>query len=246
MFSADITVLLLTGLVALLAGYVHSAIGFGFGIVAVTLLPLFVDVHQSHVVISTAAVPVLLMAAWAYRDGADLKSLAPALAAAAVCLPIGLWAFEGASPEWLIRGTGGAILVMVGLSFLNRRRASRSDKSRGGSAWFAGALGGFLAGAVSIAGPPVAAYALAQPWDQRRFKAFLSQFLVIVSVYKVIGMTIRGLLDSEVMIQSATLAPMAMIGIQLGALSSHRWSADRFQYLVAAALVGIALYFVLG
>ena len=244
MFSGDLTVFLYIGVIALAAGFVHSAIGFGFGIVAVTLLPLVVEVRQSHVVISTASVPVLMMAAWAYRDGADWSALWRALVGAAICMPLGLLAFEWVSPDWLIRGTGLAILAMVGISFRNRRRARMEMKSSGGSSWFAGALGGFLAGAVTIAGPPVAAYALSQPWEQARFKAFLNQFLFAVSLYKVTGLAVRGFIDQETLVQSAALAPMAIIGIQVGAIFSRRLSTQRFHVFVAIALVAVAIYFV--
>jgi uncharacterized membrane protein YfcA len=117
-------------------------------------------------------------------------------------------------------------------------------KSSGGSSWFAGALGGFLAGAVTIAGPPVAAYALSQPWEQARFKAFLNQFLFAVSLYKVTGLTVRGFIDQETLVQSAALAPMAIIGIQVGAIFSRRLSTQRFHVFVAVALVAVAIYFV--
>lgn len=240
----DVSVFLFIGLVAFIAGFVHSAIGFGFGIVAVTLLPLLVDVRQSHVVISTASVPVLMMAAWAYREGADWSALWRALCGAAVAMPLGLLAFQWVSPDLLTRGTGIAILAMVAISFYNRRKSRSAVQSSGGSSWVAGALGGFLAGAVTIAGPPVAAYALSQPWDQARFKAFLNQFLVAVAIYKVIGLVVIGSIDQESLLRSAVLAPLAIVGIQLGAIFSRRLSNQRFQYFVAVALTVVALYFV--
>ena len=232
-------------LVAFLAGFIHSAVGFGFGIVAVTLLPLFVDVRQSHVVISTASVPVLLMAAWAFRKGIDWSDLWRALLGAAIFLPIGLLAFEFVSIDLLCRGTGVAILLMIWMSFRNRRKALADDSPAKGSPFFAGAFGGFLAGAVSIAGPPVAAYALSQRWEQERFKAFLNQFLLAVSAWKVIGLALRGFISSESLTQSAILAPMAIVGIQVGAIASRQLSTRRFQYIVAVALILIAIYFVL-
>lgn len=246
MAAEDLTLFIGIGLVALAAGFVHSAIGFGFGIVAVTLLPLFVEVRQSHVVISTASFPVLLMAVWAYRQGADWQALWKALVGAAVFMPVGIWAFEWVSPDSLIRATGIAILVMVAISFHNRRKANQAseESAGGGSSFFAGALGGFLAGAVTIAGPPVAAYALSQPWSQVKFKAFLNQFLVVVAMFKIIGLAVRGFIDQETLVRSATLAPMAIIGIQLGAVVSRRLSTQRFQYFVAVALVAVAVYFV--
>ena len=244
MLSDEVVILLSIGLIAFAAGFVHSAIGFGFGIVAITLMPLLVDVRQSHVVISTASFPVLLMATWAYRDGADWTSLWKALLGAALFLPLGLLAFEWVSIDGLTRGTGIAILVMVWMSFRNRRKVKVSEKTAGGSSFLAGAFGGFLAGAVTIAGPPIAAYGLSQPWDQARFKAFLNQFLLAVSIYKISGLAISGYINQETLVQSAALAPLAMVGIQIGAVFSRRLSTRRFQYFVAVALVIVAFYFV--
>ncbi|MEM9585803.1 MAG: sulfite exporter TauE/SafE family protein [Planctomycetota bacterium] len=270
--SADqIGLLVAIGVIALTAGFIHSAIGFGFGIVAITLLPLVIDVQQSHVVISTASVPVLMMATWAYREGADWDSLWRALLAAAICLPLGLLAFEWLSADWLIRGTGLTILGMVWMNFRNRKvAASRAQPIQtktnqtvsseglkpevhaeqspptelGFAPWVAGGLAGFLAGAVSIAGPPVAAFALHQGFGQARFKAFVNQFLLVVSVYKVTGLAARGFLDWDRVGQAALLAPMAVLGIQLGALFSRRLSTNGFQTFVAVALAGVAIYFV--
>ncbi|TWU04399.1 sulfite exporter TauE/SafE family protein [Stieleria varia] len=238
--------------IALAAGFIHSAIGFGFGIVAVTLMPLVIDARQAHVLISLASVPVLIGTVWTYREGADYRSLLKALAGAAIGLPLGVLAFERMSMDYLVRGTGVAILVMVWMSFRNRRLAQqRSDchasggQSLGGHAALAGAYGGFLAGAVSIAAPPVAAWALQQSWEQKRFKAFLNQFLLAVSIYKVAALLVRDLVDREVCYQALWLAPLAIIGIRVGAYFSGRLSAGWFQVVVAVALVGIAVLFVL-
>lgn len=259
-------IMIAVGAIALLAGFIHSALGFGFGIVAVALLPLFVEMRQAHVVISTAGVPVLIMAAWSYRDGADWQALKAALFGAVIGMPLGLLAFEFLPIPWLVRGTGAAILLMVWMSYRNRRIAASSKGTDGPSdstsfaksllaakgkapswfaAWFAGWLGGFLAGAVSIAGPPVAAFALQQGWSQSRFKAFVNQFLLAVSVYKVAGLALRGFIDEPVLKQSAMLAPMALVGIHLGTKFSRKVPAIWFQRAVTFVLVVLSVYFLM-
>lgn len=247
-------ILVAVGAIALLAGFVHSALGFGFGIVAVALLPLLVEMRQAHVVISTAGVPVLILAAWSYREGADWIALRRSLVGAVIGMPLGLIAFEFLPVTALVRATGAAILLMVWMSYRNRRAAKLNEELRNqerqgtrvSSAWIAGGLGGFLAGAVSIAGPPVAAFALQQGWDQKRFKAFVNQFLLAVSIYKVAGLAVRGFIDVPVLKQSVLLAPMALVGIHLGTRMSRRIPAVWFQRLVAVVLVGLAIKFLLG
>ncbi len=100
-------------LIALAAGIVHSAIGFGYGIVALTLVALVIDVRAAHVVVSVSSVPMLMMAAWAYRKGFERRSLLEAVLGAVLFLPLGFYLFETIALHWLVRGTGLAIFLMV-------------------------------------------------------------------------------------------------------------------------------------
>lgn len=238
-------VILALTLIAFAAGFIHSAIGFGFGIVAVALLPWAIDARLAHVVISTASVPVLMSAVWAYRKGGDFRVLGQALLGAAICLPFGLKAFEFVSLDLLVRGTGLAVLLMVAMSFRNRRLANEAETGGAGPAWLAGGVAGFLAGSVSIAGPPVAAFALQQRWEPARYKAFLNQFLLAVALYKVGGLIFWDLLTKDAIVQASMLAPAAMLGIYVGSLMSRRLEAAWFGWAVAAALIAVGLLFLI-
>ncbi|MCD0463693.1 sulfite exporter TauE/SafE family protein [Roseiconus lacunae] len=231
--------------IALTAGFIHSAIGFGFGIAAVTMLPWLIDAKHTQVIVSVASVPVMLIAVWNYRQGAELSNLWRAILGAAIAMPLGFLAFVFVSTDLLVRGTGLVILAMVWMNFRNRAKAKRQDQSGGGSAIIAGGIGGFLAGAVSIAAPPVAAFALSQPWDQRQFKAFLNQFLFVVSVYKCGALIVSGYVTPRVLVDALILAPAAWGGIQLGVLASSKLSAKQFQVFVAVALILAALNYVI-
>jgi uncharacterized membrane protein YfcA len=116
--------------IAILAGFVHSAIGFGFGIVAISLMPFVIDARSAHIVISLSSVPMLMMAAWAYREGIEWAALKQALLGAAIFLPPGLFLFELVSLDWLVRGTGLAILCMVLLSSRNRNSQVDVESSK--------------------------------------------------------------------------------------------------------------------
>lgn len=222
-------------LIALLAGFVHSAIGFGFGIVAIALLPYLIDARSAHIVLSACSVPMLTMAAWTFRDGLEWRSLRQALIGAAIFLPLGLLLFESVTLDWLVRGTGVCILAMVFWSMRNQSLGASSVNS--GSCFLAGSVGGFLAGAVSIAGPPIAAFALKQDWSQARFKAFLTQCLLAMSLYKVVLLIWRGHFVGEAIPHAAVASVLAIVGVYFGALASRRISPERFRYLVAGALI---------
>ena len=227
------------GAIAFFAGFLHSAIGVGFGIVAISLLPFVIDARSAHVVVSISSVPMLIMAAWTYREGIEKRSLALALLGAAIFLPLGLRLFESVSLDLLVRGTGLGILVMVILS-LRRVSSAQPAGSVGRSSFLAGAVSGFLAGAVSIAGPPIAAFALKQGWSQARYKAFVTQCLLVMSIYKAALLVLRSHVEGPVATQIVVAAALAIVGVQAGAIASRGISAEQFKRVVAAALVAVA------
>ncbi|MDB4476713.1 sulfite exporter TauE/SafE family protein [Rhodopirellula sp.] len=235
----DLTLLGILAVIAFFAGFIHSAIGFGFGIVAISLLPFFIDGRSAHVIVSISSVPMLMMAAWAYRDGVDWRSLRPALLGAAIFLPLGFALFERLPLDLLVRGTGAGILGMVWMSLRAHEPNSTSDR-QSTACFIAGAAGGFLAGAVSIAGPPVAAFGLKQGWPQNRFKAFVTQCLIIMAFYKVGLLFMRGHVTVDSGWSILTIGILSIMGVQAGVLASRRISPTRFKRLVAITLISVS------
>lgn len=227
--------------IALAAGFIHSAIGFGFGIVAIALVPMVIDVKTAHVVVSLSSVPMLMMAAWAYRHGCERRSLLEALVGSAILLPVGFFLFENSPMDWLVRGTGLAILCMVVWNLRDQHHQESEAKSSG-SCLLAGGIAGFLAGAVSIAGPPIATFALKQNWPQTQFKSFVTQCLLLIAVYKTVILFARGFVVDGVAIQSIAAAVASVVGVHFGAQLSARIPASSFKRLVAIALVLVSLW----
>ncbi|MBB02793.1 MAG: hypothetical protein CMJ47_09115 [Planctomyces sp.] len=258
--------LLVVALIALAAGFVHSGIGFGFGIVAIALMPLVIDARQTHLLVSLAAVPVQLGTVWAYRKGVVWKPLLFALVGATIGLPAGLWLFQTINLDWLTRGTGIAILFMIGYTFVVRSQASRrssaqsappadriaegdtqdlpSSKRNSGEAAGASAIGvasGFLMGAVTMPGPPVVAYALQRDWSQDEFKSFVNQFLLALSLFKVAGLFVTAGVSQQSLFESLFVFPAALIGIAIGKRFSQHLSTGGFRTIVAVVLSLVAI-----
>lgn len=231
-----------------LAGATHSIIGFGFGIVALAFLPNVIDVRMAHIVLSLSSVPVLATAAWAYRKGINWRSLRPALIGSALLMPVGLMAFKWMSMDLLIRGTGLAILLTTLNSLRSKKLPDAESEPTSPvmaflSPFLAGGLSGFLGGAVSIAGPPVATYALNQGWKADRFKTFVSQCLLVICLYKTAGLAIGDLIEKGDAVRALWATPFSLIGIRLGVWLSRFIDPKRFQVLVAIVLIAIACFF---
>ncbi len=229
---------LLMSFIVLTAGFVQSAIGFGYGITGLAMLPMVMDARAAHVLISVSGLPVLLVAAWTWRGEVEWKLIGSAMLGAIIFMPMGIWVFGTISLGLLVRFTGAAIIAMVLLSI--RPVPQDATPTSGNASFWAGAVSGFLAGSVSIAGPPVATFAIRQSWSTRKFKGFVVQCLLLIAIFRTIGLAMTGFLTDSVLWQSAWAVPFAIVGVGLGKVATHRIDPDRFRSIVAVTLILVA------
>ncbi|MFV1966665.1 MAG: sulfite exporter TauE/SafE family protein [Pirellulaceae bacterium] len=218
------------------SGFVQSTMGFGYAMVALAVLPYFMDIRLGNLIVSLSMLVPMLYTTLTYRRQIQPLPLVSSLAGAAIGLPIGLIAFAFVDPNWLVRGTGVVILLTVldGVHRGRRRTALRTPSK----AWSlsAGLASGFLSGSVGIGGPPVAAYASRQPWSPGEFKAFVLSFSLAVVTLRVIGLFVTGFLSRDVLLFSAAAVPFGYLGAWLGAVASKRINARRFRQLTFTLL----------
>jgi uncharacterized membrane protein YfcA len=168
-----------------LAGFVQGLTGFGFGMTAMSLLPLvvkFVDAQAIVTLTSTAA--CLLMAAVTLRDvpWSELPRLALGVIAG---VPLGFGVLESLPRETVTRPLGLMLCLMVLFEFLVAHRRSIQWPP-----WLepvVGIVSGALTGAFNIGGPPLVACIYSRPWTKEKRVAgltavFLSGGLVRVTL----------------------------------------------------------------
>jgi uncharacterized protein len=217
-------------------GFVQSCIGFGYAVVAMSILPYIMDVRLANLALSLSVILPTILAVRAYRHDLDWPALVWSLAGATLLLPIGLLAFAYLSADVLFRGTGLAILLVTLPELRNANVISSRPTSRMLSA-AAGAISGFLTGAVGIGGPPIAAYAVRQRWSPSRFKAFVLAFLLLLSLAKALGVAAAGWVDETVLVYSAIAIPFAMLGGYLGIRASRRFEGHHFRHAIVILLL---------
>lgn len=228
-------------LIVFVSGLFQGALGFGYAIAALTTLPLLVAPRQAHIIISLSGIPVMAMAAWTFRAGADWKAIRPALVGGLISLPIGLLTFSLVSADGLIRGTGLAILIVMLLELMPSPRQARHFRFLR-SPLVAGLVSGYLAGAVSIGGPPIVAYALKQSWPPLRTKAFITGSLLLVSLCKGIGLFAGNFVTPTTLGLSLLAIPFAIGGVWLGARLGQWLSTVHYRRVVALILVTLSCW----
>lgn len=231
----------------LIVGIAKGGLGGGIGIIGVPLMALAIGPVQAAAIM----LPILLvMDAFAVRqwwgrwDLANLRVIVPGAIAGIV---IGAFTFRYLSEDH-IRVLIGVIAVgFVGNHFAGllagRRQppAGRAARPVAGSLW--GAVSGFTSFGVHAGGPPINVYLLRQGLDKSAFQATCVIFFMIVNWVKVVPYAWLGQFQIDNLTTALVLAPLAPLGIWLGAWLHVRIDETWFFRIVYGSLliVGVRL-----
>ena len=255
-------------LVVVAAGMSQGGLGFGYAIVSLTTLPLVLAPKDAHVVVSLSGIAVVAASVYATRADADWRLTRVATLAGAAMVPVGQIAFKALSPDGLVRLTGGVILVLMLRELWVTREPEEATAAPPATRHpdqladdtpnkppesppqepllgplLAGAVSGGLAGAVSIGGPPIAAYAMSRPWTPGRSRAFITRFLLVIAVIRAMGLAANRFVTCELAGYAGAAAVFAIGGVFLGAWLSRGLKTDSYRRTVAIVLVGLSLYY---
>lgn len=227
-----------------LAAVVQTLAGFGFALVAIALLSLVnlpLDMARPLVLIMALLSSLSLVAG--YRKSLDWRVIAPLLFSALVMIPIGLFSINYLSEQLTLRALGAFIILYVAFDLLKTRTKLLAPSGQKSSLWayLFGGLSGFLTGALTIPGPPLAMYANAQSWPAEKMKANVPIILATVQFSTLIGHVYKGNLTADVGKLALYSLPFFVIGIGVSAQLSARIDEKRFKQIVLVLLGFIGL-----
>ena len=229
----------------LILGVAKGGFAGGIGLVAVPLMSLTIEPVRAAGIL----LPILMLMDvvalrpwWGQWDWRNLATLAPGAVAGTA---IGFATFDHLSPDALRVLVGTIALVYSLRWWLGRASGAKREPSlRRGTLW--GGLAGFTSFGVHAGGPPVQVYLLSQRLDKNTFQATTVAFFFAINWLKLGPYAWLGQFDTSNLLASALLAPLAPVGIALGAYLHHRIDEQRFFRIVYAALsvfVGFPLDF---
>lgn len=231
----------LLGLAAVTIGISKTALPGG----SILAIALFATVLPART--STAAMLLLLIvgdafALIAYRKHAHwstLLRLAPAVVAG---LLVG-FAFLALAPDGAVRRAIGVILLlMIAVTLWRRRRQKGQDASGILIASTYGTLGGFTTMVANAGGPVMSMYFLATRTPVQVFLGTSAWFFAIVNLVKVPFLAGIGLIDQEVLLMDAVLAPLVIGGALVGLRLARRMNQRLFDRIVITLTILGALY----
>ncbi len=224
-----------------LAGFVQGVLGFGFGLVAMGLIPLLIGVKAAVPLVAVFAGSVNLVLLLRFRGNLDARAAAPLLGGAVLGIPIGVWLLRSLDPSVLMLALG---LIVAGYVANAVRQGGQVHEL--GARWGAvlGLAAGVLGGAFSTGGPPAVVWVSSKPWEPAQLRVTLLSVFVLTSAVQLSLFAFSGMLTREGLTVNAMALPAAGLGSFLGARTGDRVNPDQFKRMMLGALGVVALTFV--
>ncbi|MEM9944782.1 MAG: sulfite exporter TauE/SafE family protein [Cyanobacteria bacterium P01_D01_bin.36] len=230
-----------------LAAVVQTLAGFGFALVAIALLSLVnlpLDVARPLVLMMALLSSLSLV--MGYRKSLDWRAIAPLLLSALAMIPVGLISINYLSEQITLRALGSFIILYVAYDILKTRTKLLASSGQSSHLWayVFGGLSGFLTGALTIPGPPLAMYANAQSWPAQKMKANVPIILATVQFSTLAGHVYQGNLTADVGKLALYSLPFFVMGMVVSAQLSSRIDEKRFKQIVLILLsfIGFKLF----
>lgn len=222
----ELGVLAFAMLIILAASFIQSLTSFGFALIALPLLSLFLPLHQAVPIIVIFSLFVCVLVVIPNRRDINVKQIWLLIAAGMIAAPFGTYLLI-AVEAWLLKTvTGLLISLFAALMLLGRSLPIRNERT---AFLTAGLLSGLLNGSISVSGPPLALILSNQGMSKQAFRANLALNGVVLNLVSIASFAAGGLLDRETGGFLLWTIPAMLLGAWLGAKAVHRFDERLFK-----------------
>ena len=202
------------GLILLVAGFIQGLTGFGFGMVAMSLMPLLVDVKFASILIALLSTVNNFLVLWSVRRSVNLRNVLFIFLGGAMGIPVGVYLLKTLDAALIKRMLGTVLVIFSSYSLLRRGE----PKLRIGEIWAVpmGICSGVLNGIINMGGPPVIIYTYHKGWDKKVVKATMVFYFCVLSTYKIGLFVAARMISGEILKLSLILIPIMFLGTGLG------------------------------
>lgn len=218
----------------LLASLVQSLAGFGAALVAMSILISLLGLKVAAPVAALIGVSNQLILIARYRSSIDMGPVWRLILASSLAIPLGVYGIR-LIDETLAQRIVGVIVVGYSLYALLQFRLPRLERPVW--AFLAGGLGGLMAGAFNIPGPPVIIYGSCRAWPPEEFKGNLQAFFLSTSVVVIASHAVAGNLNWYVATIALAALPLSWLGLYLGTRLDGRIPQQTFRIMVLVLLL---------
>jgi len=229
-------------LIILIAGFTQGVTGFGFGLLAIPLLSLFINIKTAVPLCSLLGILVTAFLSLRLRNHIDRRKILPLLLGCIPGVAAGTLVLKNAPTE-LLSLLMGIMLIAYSLYRLTIRQQPRSIDSRW--AYVAGFFTGAISSAFSAGGPPTIIYTTLRGWDKNEIKATLSGFFLTGGLIVITAHALTGLTTGLVLHYFLYSAPVVVGGVFVGSLLYDRIDTTAYLKLLQCMLLAMGVLMII-
>jgi len=217
-----------------------SFAGFGFALVSVPLLAIFLPVKMAVILQFPYCMGLFMYQAWHYRKHFSWAPMQPLFLGTILGLTVGTFLLYHL-PESLLKrilASFIALFVLFNISSASRRLAERNVNHL----WLGricGFISGSFLGAYTIGGPPVVVYVSLITKDPLQAKSFMATFFSILFVVLAIVYGAAGMFSYENFKTTLMFSPVVILGSVAG-FWAFRYASNRMYYRAVNLLLLLA------
>ena len=236
----DTPVLFAIGSAAFLIGFSKAGVGGTLGPFVTVLVAVAMPADEAVGLLLPMLIVADGFAVGAHWNRWSLPILTRLLVAAAIGIAVGSLVISNLSEPNLRRIIAAASIAFVIYYFWSKRPRVNEGQSTL-LAWPAGVTGGITSTLAHLGGPPIMAYLITTPLKPRPLVATNAALFACINLLKVPGYLAAGLLDADLVVETAWAWLAIPVGVVVGKLVVERINRLWFDRLTAVLLVAGAL-----
>jgi uncharacterized membrane protein YfcA len=208
--------------------------GFGFSILALPLLTIFVSPKTVVPVLLIFSMILNLSVIASCWRSFSIKHIWLLLAGGIVGLPFGTKLLIVLDDVLLRRGIGFFIVIFALILISGKRWQLKHENL---AKPFIGLVSGIFSGSVGISGPPIILFLSNKGVSKDEFRANLAGYFFLINLFTIPVYYYNGLFTSQVISLSTRLVPFLLIGVLAGTQIAKRIKPEAFSRMVLYLLL---------
>jgi uncharacterized membrane protein YfcA len=239
----DIEILTVIGLLIIFfAALLQGITSFGFALLAMPLLSMFLSLHQVVPIIILFSILTNIGILYHMRLHVELRRIWILICSSIIAAPIGTYLLIIINPNEL-KIFIGVLIALLSIALLKGMKATIRNERL--SLIPVGFMSGLLNGSVSMSGPPIVLFLSNQGVDKQVFRANLAAYSLILNIVTLIPFFLTGLISKEVMHYSVLYLPALIVGLGLGIFCATKVKEAVFKKYTLYIILASGLWTVL-
>lgn len=237
-------ILLISATIFLLAGIVKGMVGFGFPLIALVLLTLFIGLQEA---LPLTILPSILTNIWQALDGGQLKAIFRRMwlyfGISMLCILLASSLLVLVNVSWLT-ALLGVVLVSFSISQFVKRELSLPAKLELPVTLLLAPINGFISGTTGVYLVPSLMYMKAIGFRQDMLIQAMGVFFCLSSLMLGLSLNRNNLLSIQSSITSVVALLPAFAGIYCGRMMRKKVDGKKFQLIFNTCLIVMGAYLV--